>query len=163
VVDAPARWPRSDLLAIELIVSSVGMTLTPGIVALAERFPIERPRSRRHVVTHFALSILYACSVSVVAAALIFAFGVGRSFLPRSFVPMLAPSFAGGFPQHFYTYWVVVAVCHAIRYPRAYIERDAQAARLALRAAELKRDVGRAQLRALKAQLEPHFLYNTLN
>lgn len=163
VVNAPGRWPRSSLLAIELTVSYIWAFLTPVVVALARRFPIERPRVGRNVAVHLTLSILFAMGVIVLSDLVIVSFGIGRSFMVQSFMRILVPALVGGFHQHFYTYWVVVAVYHAIRYHQAYIERDAQAASLALRAAELKRDLGRAQYRALKAQLEPHFLYNTLN
>ena len=53
-------------------------------------------------------------------------------------------------------YWVIVAVSHAFDYYRKYREREAQAADLAGRLAQ-------AQLHALRMQLNPHFLFNTLH
>jgi LytS/YehU family sensor histidine kinase len=163
VVNAPEHWRRSDILAIEVIVAYIWVFLTPVVVALARRFPIERPKAGRHILVHVLLSLLCAASVVMLFAGVIIALGAGRSIMTLSLMEVLPPAFVGGTHQHLYTYWVIIAVYHAIRYHHAYLERDAQAAALALRAAELKKDLGRAQLRALKAQLEPHFLYNTLN
>ena len=54
------------------------------------------------------------------------------------------------------TYWGVVAAAHAIDYHRQFRERAVTAAQLATQLAQ-------AQLEALKMQLHPHFLFNTLN
>ncbi|HEU5467483.1 MAG TPA: histidine kinase [Gemmatimonadales bacterium] len=53
-------------------------------------------------------------------------------------------------------YWVIIGVYMAFLYPRLY-----QAQRAA--AAELQSQLSRAQLDALRLQLHPHFLFNTLN
>src|SRR5437867_4498522 len=53
-------------------------------------------------------------------------------------------------------YAVIVCAWHAWDYHRRYREREAQAAELATRLAQ-------AQLQALRMQLNPHFLFNTLN
>jgi two-component system LytT family sensor kinase len=53
-------------------------------------------------------------------------------------------------------YWVVLAANHARRYYRRLGERE-------LRAARLETQLAEAQLGALRMQLDPHFLFNTLN
>jgi LytS/YehU family sensor histidine kinase len=50
----------------------------------------------------------------------------------------------------------VVAVEHAGRYYRMYLDRR-------IRASELEAQVSRAQLQALQMQIRPHFLFNALN
>jgi len=53
-------------------------------------------------------------------------------------------------------YASIVAVEHALRYYRLYLERRTLAA-------ELESQLARAQLQALQMQIRPHFLFNTLN
>jgi sensor histidine kinase YesM len=53
-------------------------------------------------------------------------------------------------------YWVMVSVSHAFSYYRQFQER-------ALRAKELEQRLTQARLQALQMQLNPHFLFNTLN
>lgn len=54
------------------------------------------------------------------------------------------------------TYWVLVGVTYAVMYHQRYRQREVEAARLESKLAQ-------AQLQALKMQLHPHFLFNTLH
>jgi len=54
------------------------------------------------------------------------------------------------------TFWALVIVVFAADYYRLYRDRE-------VRAARLEGALAQAQLRALQAQLQPHFLFNTLN
>ena len=54
------------------------------------------------------------------------------------------------------TYWAVVVAAIAVEYYRLFVERD-------VRAARLESALVSAQLEALQAQVQPHFLFNTLN
>jgi sensor histidine kinase YesM len=54
------------------------------------------------------------------------------------------------------TYWAIVGLSHALAY-----HREAQAR--ALRASQLGKHLVEAQLQSLQRQLQPHFLFNTLN
>jgi hypothetical protein len=96
-------------------------------------------------VAHVLLSFLCASAVILLSGGVMVILRVGKSFMTLSFTRVLVPAFAGGIHEHLYTYWTVIPVHHAIRYHRAYLERDALAASLALRAAELKRDLGCAR------------------
>jgi two-component system, LytTR family, sensor kinase len=53
-------------------------------------------------------------------------------------------------------YWVIVSIVHALAYSRRSRERE-------LKAIELEARLGQAKLDALRMQLHPHFLFNTLN
>jgi LytS/YehU family sensor histidine kinase len=65
--------------------------------------------------------------------------------------------------QALIAYWFILVLQTAVRYHEKFQERAAAALRLELNAAELREQVTRAQLGALKMQLQPHFLFNTLN
>jgi two-component system LytT family sensor kinase len=53
-------------------------------------------------------------------------------------------------------FWAVIGVAHAVEYYRRAQDRERVAA-------QLRAQLSHAQLQALRAQLHPHFLFNTLN
>jgi two-component system LytT family sensor kinase len=120
--------------------------LTPAIVWLARTFPIERRRLGRSFAVHVSAGLVCAVSVLVAQAALarvVTGIERGPFTLLQAHVNVL-------------TYWAVVGVTHAVQYYVAAHDR-------ALRAAQLESQVTAAQLHALRLQLQPHFLFNTLN
>src|SRR4030095_12426542 len=60
------------------------------------------------------------------------------------------------FHQGLTIYWTTLVVAHAIRYYRELREKEAKASQLSAQLAQ-------AQLEALRMQIHPHFLFNTLN
>jgi sensor histidine kinase YesM len=60
-------------------------------------------------------------------------------------------------------YWLIIGLYHTYDYYCRYRERERHAAELELRASQLETQLARAQLDALRMQLQPHFLFNTLN
>jgi two-component system, LytTR family, sensor kinase len=115
-------------------------------VSLARRFRIERPGVVASLAVHLVASIVCAVSVLIAQSALARAVtGVERG--PFSLLQAHIS---------FLTYWAIVGVSHAMEYYVTSRER-------ALRAAQLEAQVSAAQLQALRLQLQPHFLFNTLN
>jgi signal transduction histidine kinase len=128
--------------------------LTPGVFFFARRWPITRPHLVRRTVLHIALSIIFS--------ALWAAGGTLLKVLlqPHSFqhgVAQFAVSwFVGTLPFGCALYLGMVGVEHAIRYFTEARAREVQLARLS-------EQLSTARLSALKAQLNPHFLFNALN
>jgi len=60
-------------------------------------------------------------------------------------------------------YWLELSIQTAIRNESLFQERAQAVLRSDLRASQLETQVAQARLGALKAQLQPHFLFNTLN
>jgi hypothetical protein len=60
-------------------------------------------------------------------------------------------------------YWVIIGVYTAFLYPRLYQAQRAASAELQVRTVQLESQLSHAQLDALRLQLHPHFLFNTLN
>ena len=54
------------------------------------------------------------------------------------------------------TYVPIVLIAHAVAYYRRFRERE-------FRASQLETQLAKARLQALKSQLQPHFLFNTLH
>jgi len=79
------------------------------------------------------------------------ALGTGKTW-PELFVIV----FTNHFHSDVFTYAAIVSCWHAVNYFRKYREREAEAARLQAALTE-------SRLQALRHQLQPHFLFNTLH
>lgn len=152
--DSGTSWWR--LAAWQLVIYYVWAALTPLILHLGRRFPVEQLNRPRNLVAHLFFgslaSLLHIASYTLITRAL--------QIYPRWRITQLADRFIHYtgmyFHLDFFTYLVILGVGFAIDYYRKYRERE-------LQASELKTQLARAQLETLRAQLHPHFLFNTLN
>ena len=129
--------------------------LSPVIFWLCRRFQFDRrswPKSLPvHLVGGLMLSGLHA--VLCALAAVLQGWVTGA---PRVFGSEVHHLLANRTHFNLAVYTVIVCSWHAWDYHRKYREREAQAT-------ELAAQLARAQLQALRMQLQPHFLFNTLN
>lgn len=140
----------------------------PAVAWLAFRFPFERKNLLRNVILH-----LLACLLIVGANRATFRSAVAGIFIrpqrleapgrpPESKTSRRGPPAAFGVLLGFraaldvLVYWSLVGVCQAITNFRSSEERER-------RAAELEARLTSAKLQALRMQINPHFLFNTLN
>jgi signal transduction histidine kinase len=124
-----------------------------GAAFVSHRFPLERPFRFRTLAIHIVCSGLF--SVTHLAALVL----VRAIVFPKdhfAFEESFDWWFARRFHGNLIYYWTFVIVAHALRWYQRLGEREIKAAELEARLAETK-------LAALKSQLEPHFLFNTLN
>jgi signal transduction histidine kinase len=128
--------------------------LTPGVLALGRRWPLVRARLPRHAALHLGASLLFCAVWAALGTALrvlidgdALAGGAARHFVAWLFTTL---------PFGVAVYLAVVGIEHALRYLDAVRERETQMARLA-------EQLTAARLAALQAQLNPHFLFNSLN
>lgn len=131
--------------------------LTPLVFRASGEFPLRRPQLVRNVLIHFAGSL----SMCVAWAAL-------GTLLRLLIFPPGAKAAAGGLLLQFVSwisttlpfgvgvYFALVGIQHSFFYYAQVRERETQAARLAAQLSE-------ARLSALRMQLNPHFLFNSLN
>lgn len=148
----PIAWGRT--LAIWLAWAYAWALLTPLALALATRFPIVLPRRWQaaavHAVSGAALAALNLALFAAVAP-LVGAISAGPTWA-ATFSRLLATTFLLNLP----VYWLLVGAAHALRAARRAAEHQVRQARLESQLAD-------ARLVALRAQLEPHFLFNALN
>ncbi len=129
--------------------------LTPLIFYLGDRFPVDRERTATSLPVHIAAAGLVGITWGIFS-------DYSHAFLEHpeesnpAFPDVLATRVAFGFGDGFLIYFAILAAGLAISYYRKYQERQAQAARL-------RSELVQARLQALRMQLQPHFLFNTLN
>ncbi|HWS54768.1 MAG TPA: histidine kinase [Pyrinomonadaceae bacterium] len=131
--------------------------LTPPILWLGGRVPFERASWWRALPVHLA-----AC-VALSALHLAFFTFITDQIRPydvmtveRAFTQSYVGRMRGQLHIDLLIYGIILGVGHAFGYYRRFRER-------AWRAAQLESQLAQAQLQALKMQLHPHFLFNTLN
>src|SRR5215469_6742809 len=136
--------------------------VTPLPVWLGKRLPIQRTKWVRRMAVHLLFAIGIALGQLAVEAVILHRLGMFPTVM-TGFVPTFVFLLILGFHQSVITYFTIIGVQYGISYYWQYQERAQQALRLELNASELQRQLVHAQLGALKMQLQPHFLYNTLN
>ncbi len=154
--------PFWTTLIIWLICGYGWALLTPIVVYLAGKFSLERGKLVQNITIHFlAASILAIIHFSI----FIFVRQIVLGSSPKTF------SFSADFQRLFVTefhvdlliYWIIVGIWHLREINRRYLERERETARLAIETSQLETKLANARLDTLKMQLQPHFLFNTLN
>jgi signal transduction histidine kinase len=150
-------WPASlpFLLALNLGYWYSWAILAPAVLWLSRWAPLERTSWRRalvHIPGVFVATLLHVgLTVASHTAVVWFAGQEQRSWLFEA-----QRMFFNNFDWEMMTYWAIVGLSHALRY---YSEAQDRA----LRESQLETHLVEAQLQALQRQLQPHFLFNTLN
>ncbi len=159
--DDPNPWQDLRYWMVNIYASAL---LTPLIVWAGRRWPLERQQMGKLLALHFGLGIAWALSRIALEASFHLTWNEFWPIVPavtfRSEITLL---FIFGFHTAVVAYWVVLSIQTAFRNYARFQERAQAALRSELRAAQLETQVAQARLGALKAQLQPHFLFNTLN
>jgi two-component system LytT family sensor kinase len=130
--------------------------LAPGILWLTRRFPFDRRSWKLAVPVHIAgvvvgtsLHVVMACAQRVITY-----WFIGQSM--DTWLHEMQEMLFLNFDWEMMTYWTIVGVGTAVRYMHEARTRELSAAQMETRLVE-------AQLHTLQRQMQPHFLFNTLN
>jgi two-component system LytT family sensor kinase len=157
----PNPWQDARYWIVVIYLSAL---LTPLIVWAGRRWPLEKQRLGRLLALHFLLSIFWAVTRLTLETAFHLTWNEFWPIQPPITVTSeVSLLFLFGFHHAVIAYWVVLSIQTAMRYYARFQERAQAALRSELRASQLEAQVAQARLGTLKAQLQPHFLFNTLN
>jgi len=154
--------PIGRVLPAWLICSYLWALLTPVVIHLAQRFPIEREVLVRRLAVHLLFGSLFS-SLQLGVYTFTFQILLGDPSKPVVLFQAFQRMLVAEFHFNLLLYFTVVGLYQSFDYYRRFREREKRAAQLELEAAQLETQLTRAQLDALKMQLHPHFLFNTLN
>jgi signal transduction histidine kinase len=152
------EWPASlpFLLALNLGYWYSWACLTPTILWLSRWAPLERQTWKRAALVHIPgvfIATMLHITLTVASQSLV-VWIVGQE--QRPWQQEAQSMFFNYFDWEMMTYWAIVLLSHALRY-------YGEARNRALRESQLETHLVEAQLQALQRQLQPHFLFNTLN
>ena len=151
MIGKPMTWSR--LIRAEASYAYLWALLTPLIVWLAERFPLDQRRWYRTAPAHaLACVVLTAVHKSLHVILSPVMSPEWRVYDLASLARIIWVSIDYGV----LLYGIVLLVHYALKYYARYQEGR-------VRASQLEAELAQAQLQALKMQLQPHFLFNTLH
>lgn len=134
--------------------------LTPSIFFLSRRFTIDHSAWPKHLGIHIMAALIVAIGIDFFAAwtlGLIMPAHPWADF--RAFPRVLNFRFL----DELFIYFVVLAAGFARDYFWRFRERQLEASRLREQAVGLEARLADARLHALRMQMNPHFLFNTLH
>jgi two-component system, LytTR family, sensor kinase len=129
--------------------------LAMAVVALTRRFPLTPGRWRAAVLVHLTGAIVFSTLAVLGNTTLRWAFFTQPEVGAR-WIEMVVRYYALYYNTFFIDYWGIVGVYSSFLFYQGMREREVTAERLA-------RGLSEARLAALQHQLQPHFLFNTLN
>ena len=143
----PDRW--INVLRAGLLDAYLWAFSTLAIFWLARRVPLERRRLLLGIAVHLIAAVVLGLARTGIKIEL------NQRMLGNRTRPF-GTVFWGSSSQHLLYYALLLGIAQAVLYYGRYRERERAAERLAAGLTE-------ARLQALKMQLQPHFLFNTLN
>lgn len=126
--------------------------LCPFILYLARRFPFKRPNWQRSLLVHIPAGLFFSLIQVIIHTAadqMLIHGHYSPAVLTKEFYLLFGRTYHFGL----LVYWLIISIDQAFRY---YTDRELSASQMETRLAQ-------AQLQALRMQLHPHFLFNTLH
>jgi len=133
--------------------------LTPAVLAAVRRWPLDAKPAYRPLLIHAVVAVVLAAAqstISFVLRAITLSLRTGTRIGEAFRVNADLTPFVWGIFSGVFFYVVVVMVYNATRFRSMYVAER-------MSAAALEAELTRSKLDALRSQLRPHFLFNTLN
>ncbi len=146
-------WAK--LFVIQFVVWNIWGGLSPLIFWLGKRFRIDRHTYYRGLFIHIVFAVIIVLAYLAIYSIVWNFFGIG-SFSWQAFTTFFKVFFLNLFHWHFFIYMAIIGLAHAIEYQRELKQQQQESI-------ELERALFKSELDMLKAQLSPHFLFNTIN
>ena len=150
VMNGSTVWSIFDYLRWSMIEWYTWAALTPLVFQLAEKYPIQSPVRLR------GLGMQLLASLGVTMLVILIGAFVSTAFEPSSFAEQIKLFVGLHFATDLLAYWLVFAIQQAMQFHAEKTRREIEASQLAT-------ELAQSRLRALKSQLQPHFLFNTLH
>jgi len=145
----------TDSLYLQMTWSYLWALATPLVLWASARLPIERNNWIRSSLLHVPISILLSVFLTALGHISLWLYWGYRVGKPYSFANM-SRFVVANFSEGIGIYMLIALTSYAYSYYSRY--REGQ-----LRTLQLEAQLSQAQLQALKMQLHPHFLFNTLH
>src|SRR5947209_7560732 len=125
------------------------------VLRLSDRFPVEGRLWWRNLALHLLFATLFVVAISgafQISYHFLFVSGPGKPYHPMATLQWIVYNSS----ENYGIYGLILLFNQVLRYYRRTREGE-------LRASQLETQLTQAQLQALKMQLQPHFLFNTLH
>jgi hypothetical protein len=147
---AGPTWSVFDYLRWSMIQWYTWAALAPFVFRLASRYPVIGSTRLRDLFKPIAVS------VGVTLLSLFVGAAISTPFEPSEFNEQVKQFVGQHFATGLLTYWSLFAIQQVLQFREEKNHREVEASRMAS-------ELAQSRLQALKSQLQPHFLFNTLH
>ncbi len=132
--------------------------LCPLVYSIYLRWPLNARPAWKNIAIHMGLGVIVGSFHEVVTSSIYYyiLYRIGDFKWNSEYLDYAFHSLPPAILQRFMEYWTLLAVLIAVDYAVQMREKQTQLLKL-------KNELHISQLNALKKQLQPHFLFNTLN
>jgi two-component system LytT family sensor kinase len=151
--EQPVPWSRA--LYVQMSWGYLWALATPVVLWLVHRFPVEKHNWQRNAVIHLLSSTLLIFIAGIsghIINYLNYGRALGKQYMFENSLRFAVSNYTEGMG----VYLLLMFLSYAYSYYQRYRQGE-------LRASQLEAQLSQAQLQALKMQLHPHFLFNTLH
>lgn len=148
----PVTW--RDAILWSLLDWYLWAALAPLVFRVCKVVPLGRRKPARNFLIHLGLGVLFMALHSALYGAALWV--RWQAYGEVTVEQLVTALFLARFHFGVLTYWALVLLWLALDFNRRYRTQE-------LRASQMQAQLARAELRALRMQLNPHFLFNTLN